>query len=434
MAILFMSTSEGICALFYFLNVYICFFFLSFCLLSCSFFKVTMVETIATESYGGYRKRCYQRDPDGTIQLDASSSSRLHLWDHLRAFCSGVSGSIALQGVLKEAGVGDSSASIAATTATWLLRNGVGMLGQIGFAWMKGLAADVTNDFAIALEATIPLISPLPVLSTILFCFASLAKAMVGVAGAATRAALTLHQARRDNMADVAAKDGSQETLVNLFSLIISMLLTNLITNNTRISLLLLVLLSCVHLYANKCAVCCLVMPSLNQARLRLLLEHFLDTRSVASPSAINSKEPVWPPWTSGIEICLGAPLCEVISSITDLQRARGALNPHYLIAPPALGKVRVVLHPQASAQDIVQASVQAHLLVAHCERTRSVDRQKEGWQLVEQSGSEARAIWSDLSHGLEFQGWRLGASLLHADEWRAQWDTKLIGTADKAE
>ena len=33
---------------------------------------------------------------------------------------------------------------------------------------------------------------------------------MVGVAGAATRAALTLHQARRDNMADVAAKDGSQ--------------------------------------------------------------------------------------------------------------------------------------------------------------------------------------------------------------------------------
>uniref|UniRef100_UPI00358ED792 RUS family member 1 isoform X2 n=1 Tax=Myxine glutinosa TaxID=7769 RepID=UPI00358ED792 len=396
-----------------------------------------MVKAIATESYGGYRKRSYQTDPDGSIQLHPSSSSRLHLWDHLRdiflpqgypdsvspdyiqyqawdtlqAFCSGVSGSLALQGVLKGAGVGDSSASIAATTATWLLRDGVGMLGRIGFAWMKGsvldcdakkwrLAADVTNDFAIALEATIPLISTVPALSIVLFCFASLAK----------------------------------ETLVNLFALIISMLLTYLITNNTRISLLLLVLLCCVHLYANTCAVRCLVMPSLNQARLRLLLEHFLNTRTVAPPSAINYKEPVWPPWTSGIEICLGVPLHEVIYSISDLRRARGALNPHYLIAPPARGRVRVVLHSQASAQDIVQASVQAHLLVAYWERTRCVDRQKEGWQLVDQSGAEACAIWSDLSHGLEFQGWRLGASLLHADEWRAQWDAKLIGTADKVE
>lgn len=33
---------------------------------------------------------------------------------------------------------------------------------------------------------------------------------LVGVAGGATRAALTMHQARRNNMADVSAKDGSQ--------------------------------------------------------------------------------------------------------------------------------------------------------------------------------------------------------------------------------
>ena len=33
---------------------------------------------------------------------------------------------------------------------------------------------------------------------------------MVGVAGGATRAAIAVHQARRDNAAEVAAKDGSQ--------------------------------------------------------------------------------------------------------------------------------------------------------------------------------------------------------------------------------
>lgn len=35
-------------------------------------------------------------------------------------------------------------------------------------------------------------------------------QSIVGVAGGATRAALTEHQARRNNMADVSAKDGSQ--------------------------------------------------------------------------------------------------------------------------------------------------------------------------------------------------------------------------------
>lgn len=35
-------------------------------------------------------------------------------------------------------------------------------------------------------------------------------QSIVGVAGGATRAALTVHQARRNNMADISAKDGSQ--------------------------------------------------------------------------------------------------------------------------------------------------------------------------------------------------------------------------------
>lgn len=36
----------------------------------------------------------------------------------------------------------------------------------------------------------------------------------MGVAGGATRTALIQHQARRDNMADVAAKDGSQVSIL----------------------------------------------------------------------------------------------------------------------------------------------------------------------------------------------------------------------------
>jgi hypothetical protein len=76
---------------------------------------------------------------------------------------------------------------------------------------------------------------------TSILCAAGVAKSIVGVSGGATRAALTQHQvnfyfasarnfyylhspqARRDNLADVSANDGSQETLVNLAALIASL-------------------------------------------------------------------------------------------------------------------------------------------------------------------------------------------------------------------
>lgn len=54
-------------------------------------------------------------------------------------------------------------------------------------------------------------------------------KAAVGVAGSATRAAVTQHQAIAGNAADVAAKDGSQETAVNLVASIVGILLLTLV-------------------------------------------------------------------------------------------------------------------------------------------------------------------------------------------------------------
>lgn len=63
------------------------------------------------------------------------------------------------------------------------------------------------------------------------------ARSLVGVAGGATRAALIQHQARRDNLADVSAKDASQETLVNLAALLSNLLIVPfLATNNLYVN------------------------------------------------------------------------------------------------------------------------------------------------------------------------------------------------------
>lgn len=69
------------------------------------------------------------------------------------------------------------------------------------------LPADCMNDFGMTLELLSPLV---PGAFLPLACAGSLARAVTGVAGGATRFALTQHFALRRNAADVAAKEGSQ--------------------------------------------------------------------------------------------------------------------------------------------------------------------------------------------------------------------------------
>jgi len=140
------------------------------------------------------------------------------LWDSVQAFASSLSGSLATHAVLLGIGVGNAKASVSAATATWLVKDSTGMLGRIIFAWWKGskldcnakqwrLFADILNDVAMFLEIMAPIY---PIFFTVTVCTSNLAKCIVSVAGGATRAALTMHQARRNNMADVSAKDSSQ--------------------------------------------------------------------------------------------------------------------------------------------------------------------------------------------------------------------------------
>jgi len=159
----------------------------------------------------------------------------------LQAFASSITGALATEAVMKGVGVGESAATPLAAALTWLLKSGSGHIGQIVFAWAKGtsldgnckqwrLFADILNDCATLVD----LLAPLAPQKAVVFvlCGASVARALVGVAGGATRAAVTVHQSRANNMGDVSAKDGSQETLVNLVALITSLILLPLVSGN----------------------------------------------------------------------------------------------------------------------------------------------------------------------------------------------------------
>ncbi|XP_041431810.1 RUS family member 1 isoform X2 [Xenopus laevis] len=372
------------------------------------------------------------------------------LWDTVQAFSSSVTGSLATQSLLRGSGVGDSTATVAAATITWILRDGTGMVGRILFAWMKGLFADLLNDIAIFMEIMAPVF---PSFFTLTVCAAGVFKCIVGVAGGATRAAITVHQAKRDNMADVCAKDGSQETLVNLAGLLISLFLVPLVSDSIMATYLLFFLLTSLHLYANYRAVQSVIMETLNQSRLSIVLHHYLTEGKMLDPEAANLQEPLLPGLGSQASVSLGVPLNYLVSSVSELEQLKKDNRSLYLLGwRKDTGGLSVVLHEEASSVDMIRACVHAEMLYretsssAHHRSGRfSMQNMLSALQLVRGQGShhctgseqDGRFVALEMTHdqidrmfpkflqGLTASGWVTNRNLLDSDDWRANWHVK---------
>ncbi|XP_034252608.1 RUS1 family protein C16orf58 homolog [Thrips palmi] len=238
--------------------------------------------------------------PQGYPESVSRDYFSYQLWDTVQAFCSSLNGTLTTQAIMKGVGVGDQASTPVAAAITWILKDGTGNIGRIVFAWWKGtsldadckkwrLFADIVNDLAMFLELLLPFFMGY---STALFCVATLLKSIVGVAGGATRAALTQHQAIRDNMADVSAKDGSQETCVNLLASLAGIVVLTAV-QDSRFLWLLFFIFTSIHIYANYKAVKSLTISTLNIARLNIVISNYIQTGTVLNPDIVNQKEAV---------------------------------------------------------------------------------------------------------------------------------------------
>lgn len=238
--------------------------------------------------------------PQGYPESVSKDYFSYQLWDTLQAFCSSLNGTLTTQAIMKGVGVGDNTSTPLAAAITWILKDGAGNIGRIIFAWSKGtsldadckkwrLFADIINDIAMFLELLLPFFMGY---STALLCVANIFKSIVGVAGGATRAALTQHQAIRDNMADVSAKDGSQETCVNLLASVTGVVLLTAV-QDSRLLWLMFALFTFTHIYANYKAVKSLTISTLNTARLNIVISNYLQSDTVLNPDIVNQKEAV---------------------------------------------------------------------------------------------------------------------------------------------
>ncbi|KAM9208948.1 RUS family member 1 [Dugong dugon] len=365
------------------------------------------------------------------------------LWDSVQAFASSLSGALATQAVLLGLGVGNAKASVSAATATWLVKDSTGMLGRIVFAWWKGskldcnakqwrLFADILNDVAMFLEIMAPIF---PICFTITVCTSNLAKCVVSVAGGATRAALTMHQARRNNMADVSAKDSSQETLVNLAGLLVSLLMLPMVSDCPSLSLGCFFLLTALHIYANYRAVRALVMETLNEGRLWLVLKHFLQKGEVLNPTSANQVEPLWTGFWPPLSLSLGVPLHCLVSSVSELQQLiDGHQEPYLLLWDPSRNQVQVVLSQTAGPETVLRAATHGLVLGAlkqdgplpgELEELRNqlqAGPEKDCWVIVKETHQVLDKLFPKFLKGLQDAGWKTEKHQLEVDEWRATW------------
>ncbi|CAF1604264.1 unnamed protein product, partial [Didymodactylos carnosus] len=222
-------------------------------------------------------------------------------WDTLQAFTSSITNALAFSAILEGMGVGDEKASVLSATFVWLIKDGVGMFGRIMFAWLHGtdldrnlkmwrFYADILNDLATSIDLLAPYYKSLLLPIT---CCSNLCRSLVGVAGGSTRAALTQHQALNNNMGDVSAKDGSQETLVNLVALICNLFILKTIKQDRLLVWTLYVLLTCLHLYANYRAIRTLNLKMFNWNRYVIATGYYFQHRIVPSIEFVNRTEPL---------------------------------------------------------------------------------------------------------------------------------------------
>lgn len=342
------------------------------------------------------------------------------IWDTVQAFCSTITGTLTTHAILKGIGVGSDVVSPFSATVTWILKDGTGHIGKILFSWWKGseldidskkwrLRADFLNDLAMGIEIFV--MPTYPIYATYILCCSTVLKAIVGVAGGATRAALTQHHAIRGNLADVASKDSAQETCVNLIASFVGLYLLTYIKSQ-NILYTLFVILTFLHIYANLKAVKSVCLRTFNESRYLITLEEYFRSNRMLNPAIVNKLERVTVGQTVSVSlnIRLGISIKNLVDeykSSIDIENITSSFDPHekYIIAE-SRRYLGVYLHFDTRQQDVLKAYFFA---VSYLQDRRQF--KERYW--------EVQAKWQEFLNMAQNEGWCTTNHLLMVDEYR---------------
>lgn len=227
-------------------------------------------------------------------------------YDSLQAFFSTITSLLANRALLQGLGVGDANSSATFAMLLTILKDAMSRVATIVFAQQFGLQiepdakryrflADLFNDTAFFLELYSPYFGPLG--KVVALTTGEALRALCGVAAGASKAALSMHFAKHDNLAELNAKEASQETAVGLIGLLVGTLVVKFIEDHRSVVYLMTVLVFG-HLWMNYLGVRSVEMNTLNRQRATILFEEYLKTGKVLSPNEIAQREHIllWRP------------------------------------------------------------------------------------------------------------------------------------------
>ncbi|XP_054745217.1 RUS family member 1 [Anastrepha obliqua] len=361
--------------------------------------------------------------PKGYPDSVSEDYAAYQVWDTIQAFCSTICGTLCTHAILKGIGVGNDNITAYSATVAWILKEGSGHLGRILFSWWQGsqldvdskkwrLRADFLNDLAMSIE--IYVLPKYPNLSTQLLCVTSVIKAIVGVAGGATRAALTQHHAIRGNLADVASKDSSQETFVNLIASFIGLYLLTLIKSQSILySVFIFVII--IHLYSNLKAVKAVCLRTFNESRYLITLEEYFRSGRMLTPQQVNKIERVTIGQTVSVslKILIGLSIRTLIDEYRTthaIENIISSFDPHerFIIAENNKN-IGVYLHFDTRPQDVLKAYFFAVSFLQ--DRNQIKDKY---WEI--------QSKWQEFVSLAQKEGWLTTQHLLMVDEYRLDW------------
>ena len=204
------------------------------------------------------------------------------LFDSLQALCSYLKVQAQTRLVLESLGVGSSAASAVAGATLWTVKDGASHVSGLFFGasyatrWPQypesfRLLADLSNDAASLLDCALPFLPGLRArVCVTLLC--TVLRSLCGVCAGAVRPVILSHLALSERgVADLQAKEGSQETLVTLLGLALGLLLTP--DSGEAATAAWIFALTLAHAYLNWRAVKALKFRDLTVQRLALAME-----------------------------------------------------------------------------------------------------------------------------------------------------------------
>lgn len=220
-------------------------------------------------------------------------------YDSLQAFFSTITSLLANRALLEGLGVGDANSSATFAMLLTILKDAMSRVATIVFAHRFGLRiepdakryrflADLFNDTAFFLELYSPYLGSLG--KVFALSIGEALRALCGVAAGASKAALSVHFAKHDNLAELNAKEASQETAVGLVGLLVGTLVVKFVEEPMSV-ISLMVALVFGHLWVNYLGVCSVHMTTLNRQRATILFHEYLETGRVLTPSEVAKKE-----------------------------------------------------------------------------------------------------------------------------------------------